>query len=208
MDITEALEAALAEVKAAIPGAQAEAEKAARHVAALLDEERGLQLALARRTASAGASTTVKTVGVDAVLVAPPTEPAAPEIASAEPYGDWTSLNHMDAVQRALTEAKRPLSPQDIVRALRAVGRSDSNEQVRAALAALKRRGRVSLPARAQWVATVEPSGAQAVIAAALAATPEAQRYHPVPFDPRRSEPNGSTRIPADDEDYDKEVMR
>src|SRR5215216_4768897 len=120
MDITEALEAALAEVKAAIPGAQAEAEKAARHVAALLDEERGLQLALARRTASATsgtATTIVKTVGVDAVLGAPPAEPATPEGEAAEPDGNWASLNHMEAVLRALTEAKRPLSPQDIVRA-------------------------------------------------------------------------------------------
>lgn len=208
MEITKALEAALAEVQAAIPAAKAEAEKAARHVAALLDEERGLQLALARRTTPAGVSTTVKTVGVDAVLVAPPTEPAAPEVAPAEPHGDWAALNHMVAVLRALTEAKRPLSPKDIVRGLRAVGRSDNNDQVRAALAALKRKGRASLVGRAQWVATVEPSQAQAAIAATLAATPEAQRYHPVPFDPRRSEPNGAVRIPQDDEDYDKEVMR
>jgi hypothetical protein len=200
MKITEALEAALAEVQAAIPGAQAKAEKAARHVAELLDEERGLQLALARRTAPAGASTTVSTVGVDPVLVTPPTEPAAPEVAPAEPHGDWASLSHMDAALRALTEAKRPLSPKDIVRALRAVGRSDSNDQVRAALAALKRRGRVSLPARAQWVAVVPPE-ADVAIAEVRSGIPEAEIYQPVPTDPRRSEPNGSARIPADDEE-------
>jgi hypothetical protein len=216
MDITEALEAALAEVKAAIPGAQAEAEKAARHVAELLDEERGLQLALARRTAPAAVSTTnttstVRTVGIDAVLVGPPAEPATPEVEAAESDGDWASLNHMDAVLRALTEAKRPLSPQDIVRALRAVGRLDSNEQVRAALAALKRRDRVALPARAQWVATVQPSnGTRGDFTVALSRVNEGQSYHPAPFDLRRSESNGLASIPADarEQEHGEEVRR
>jgi hypothetical protein len=198
MDITEALEAALVEVKAAIPDAQAEAEKAARHVSALLDEERGLQLALARRSTPSGvnavAATATGTAG-DATVTTittgadtpPPTDPlsrgpAVPEGASAESHGDWASLNHMDAVLRALSEANRPLSPQDIVRALRAVGRSDSNDQVRAALAALKRRGRVSLMGRAQWVAT----------AANLSRIDEAQIFQPPGT-------NGLASIPMDE---------
>ena len=195
MDITEALEAALAEVKAAIPDAQAEAEKAARHVAALLDEERGLQLALARRSTPSGvnaiAATATATAGDATVTTGadtpPPTDPlprgpAVPEVASAESHGDWTSLNHMDAALRALSEANRPLSPQDIVRALRAVGRSDSNDQVRAALAALKRHGRVSLMGRAQWVAT----------AANLSRLDEAQIFQPPGS-------NGLASIPMDE---------
>jgi hypothetical protein len=195
MDIREALEAALAETEAAIPTAQAEAEEASRRLAGLLDEMRGLQLALARRTALAGVSnttttSTVKTVGVDAVLVAPPAEPAASEAASAEPGGDWASLNHMDAVLRALTDAKRPLSPKDIVRSLRVVGRPDTNDQVRASLAALKKRGRVSLKGRAQWVPTPEPraTGLQ-----------EAQAYQPAAFTLPRSESNGLASIPMDE---------
>jgi hypothetical protein len=196
MDIREALEAALAETEAAIPAAQAEAEAASRRLAGLLDEVRGLQLALARRTppvavSTTRTSTTVKTVGVDAVLGAPPAEPAESEVASAEPSGggDWASLNHMDAVLRALTEAKRPLSPKDIVRALRVVGRPDTNDQVRAALAALKKRGRVSLKGRAQWVSTSEPKtpGVQ-----------EAQTYQPAAFTLPPSGPNGLTSIPID----------
>jgi hypothetical protein len=199
MEITEALEAALAEVKAAIPQAQAEAERTARHVAELLEEERGLQLALARRAASDGATTTAGTEGVDAALDEPPTEPAAPEVAPAEPPGDWASLNHQDAVLRVLTEARRPLSPKDIVRALRAVGRSDSGDQVRAALNALKRIGRASLTGRAQWVATAEAgvSADQKALASAanLSRLDQAQLY--------QSPSNGPASIPTD-----KGVMR
>ena len=213
MDITKALEAALAEVKAAIPVAQTEAEKAARHVAALLDEERGLQLALARRTTPAAVTntnTTVRTGGVDAVLIAPPAEAPAPEAAPAKPPGDWASLNHMEAALRALNEAKRPLSPKDIVRALRAVGRSDSNDQVRAALAALKRRGHVSLQARAQWVATVDwSSGTQSKLVVSpaedtetyVANTDEAapvQADRPIQL-PRLPELNGLASNPAEE---------
>jgi hypothetical protein len=201
MEITEALEAALAEVKAAIPQAQAEAERTARHVAELLDEERGLQLALARRAASDGAATTTAgTEGVDAALDELPTEPAAPEVAPAEPHGDWASLNHQDAVLRVLTEARRPLSPKDIVRALRAVGRSDSGDQVRAALNALKRQRRASLTGRAQWAATAEAgvSADQKALAGAanLSRLDQAQLY--------QSPSNGPASIPMDEE----EVMR
>jgi hypothetical protein len=211
MDINEALEAALAEVKAAIPQAQAEAERTARHVAELLEEERGLQLALARRGPSAGATATVGTEGVDAVPVEPPPEPAVPEVAEAEPHGDWAPLNHMDAVLRALVEARRPLSPKEIVRALRAVGRSDSGDQVRAALNALKRQRRASLTGRAQWVATAEVGLAadqkafevglaadqKALAVAANLSRPDQAQLHQSPS-------NGPASIPMDEE----EVMR
>ncbi len=156
MDITEALEAALADVKAAIPHAKAEAEKAARHVAELQEEERGLHLALARHSASVGTSAISTTV-----TPTPPTEPAVREATSAEPHGDWTSLNNMDAVLRVLTEAQHPLSPREIVAALQATGRSDNSEQVRAALAYLKRLGHVSLLSRAQWIANRPADGTQ-----------------------------------------------
>ena len=169
-------------------------------MAALLDEERGLQLALARRSTPSGvnavaATATATATAGDATVTTvttgagtpPPTDPlsrgpAVPEVASAEAHGDWASLNHMDAVLRALSEANRPLSPQDIVRALRAVGRSDSNDQVRAALAALKRHGRVSLMGRAQWVAT----------AANLSRLDEAQIFQPPGS-------NGLASIPMDE---------
>jgi hypothetical protein len=48
LDITQGLQAALAETQEAIPAAKAEADKASRRVAELLDELYGLQLALAR----------------------------------------------------------------------------------------------------------------------------------------------------------------
>jgi hypothetical protein len=200
-DVTQALEVALAEVKAAIPEAQAEAERTARRVAELLDEERGLQLALARRAPSAGATTTVGTDGVDAVLVEPPMEPAAPEVPLAEQHGDWAPLNHMDAVLRVLVEARRPLSPKDIVRALRAVGRSDSSDQVRAALNALKRQRRAALMGRAQWAATDEVGASTNLKALATTANlsrlDQAQMYQPPS--------NGPASIPMG---TDEEVMR
>jgi hypothetical protein len=128
---TDALEAALAEVRSTLPSALAEADRTARLLADLLDEEHGLQLTLMRQA-----------------------EPAAREDYPAiPPTEDWIRLSQVDTVLRILTELRHPMSARAIATALRRVGRSETSAQVRSALVYLKRLGLVSWQSRARWAA-------------------------------------------------------
>lgn len=136
MDLVEAL----ADVEARLPKAERAVETAQRAFDDLLVEKRGLELALARHRLSTST---------------PPTPQLRFASPSQSPDGDWATLGRADAVHRVLVEAGRPLSPQEIVHTLvTSGGRSEDNDQVRAALNYLRRTSRAESVGRAQWVAT------------------------------------------------------
>ena len=74
---------------------------------------------------------------------------------------DWSDLPRRRAVLRALQESREPLSPSDIGRVLERHGRSgDDHNYISAALASLKKAGKVYSPAFAQWTTSDrEPPG-------------------------------------------------
>jgi septal ring factor EnvC (AmiA/AmiB activator) len=71
---------------------------------------------------------------------------------------DWSDLSRAGAVEKALAEARRPLSPSAISAVLANKGRSgDPPHYVSAALAYLQGAGRARRTGQSRWV--VEPSG-------------------------------------------------
>lgn len=89
-----------------------------------------------------------------AVLAAEPAPAEPPQWAHDAPSttrDEWASKTRTDATFDVLNEAARPLSPKAIARALRRVGRDDSPRDVSAALAHLKRNGRVHSPEYGAW---------------------------------------------------------
>lgn len=155
---------ALASVEALIPDAQRVVDSAARRMDDLLAEKRGLELALSRH----GGGPRTATV----------------ETGSGMEGGDtrkWMLMARTDAARQVLLEADVPLAPKDVVARLGIMGRSDSSNQVRAALAYLKTQGKATLVARGQWLqASPQESGSEvrdedpyAVIEVASYATPD-----------------------------------
>lgn len=81
------------------------------------------------------------------------TVPAA--VARTSPENGWSTLSRTDSVQEAvksLTEVKDFATPSEIENLLREKGRTDSRDNIGAALAYLNRIGKVHRRARAEWV--------------------------------------------------------
>jgi len=167
MELTDALES----VDALIPDAQAAVDSAARRLDDLLAEKRGLELALSRhgggpRTATVATGSWVQSTDIR----------------------EWALMARTDAARQVLLESDVPLAPKDVVARLGIMGRSDSNNQVRAALAYLKTQGKATLAARGQWlVASPQKSGPEvrdedpyAVIEVASYATPDLLELPPL----------------------------
>lgn len=155
---------ALASVEALIPGAQQVVDSAARRLDDLLAEKRGLELALSRHGGRPRTATVETDSGVDETDTR-----------------EWVLMARTDAARQVLLEADVPLAPKDVVARLGIMGRSDSSNQVRAALAYLKSQGKATLVARGQWlVASPQESGPEvrdedpyAVVEVASYATPD-----------------------------------
>ena len=155
---------ALASVEALLPDAQVAVDSAARRLDDLLAEKRGLELALSRHGGGPRTATVETSSGVEGTDIR-----------------EWALMARTDAARQVLLEADVPLAPKDVVARLGSMGRSDSNNQVRAALAYLKTQGKATLAARGQWlVASPQKSGPEvrdedpyAVIEVASYATPD-----------------------------------
>jgi len=137
MDLTDAL----ASVEGLIPDAQQAVDSAARRLDDLLAEKRGLELALSRHGGRSRTTAVETDSGMEGTDIR-----------------EWVLMARSDAARQVLLEAAVPLAPKDVVARLGTMGRSDSSNQVRAALAYLKSQGKATLAGRGQWLAA-SPQG-------------------------------------------------
>lgn len=126
MDIQELIqdaEVALGAAKQRQEDLEAKLAQVGTEIEALHEELRGLRLAQARREGR-------------------PPEDIDAEAETSE-YEVWTKMTRLGAVERVLAESQGPKSPSAIARLLSERGRDDRPVLVSAALAHLKRQGRV-----------------------------------------------------------------
>jgi hypothetical protein len=128
MKVVDALRAALEDVQGQVSRLEARLQE-------LREVEKGLQYAVAHPD----------------VIQARPKSGPSPVPGN---HGDWPSLSRPKAVLRVLSEADRPLSPQEVVEELTAHGRTDPRPGVSSALTRLKADGKVEAVGFSQWIAT------------------------------------------------------
>jgi hypothetical protein len=129
----------LAEVIRRIQGLQKRAED-------LKAEKMGLQMALARRVAR---SQERKERVLDTAVA------VMDAAVTAHDAFTWRSLTRTDAILRLLRETDQSISPTDISKMLRSRGREDDTpDYVSAALAYLKRNGKVERSGYGKWILT------------------------------------------------------
>jgi hypothetical protein len=130
------LNSALANVQHELADAREKQERLNAYIESLQAEAHGLELALARHSGEA-------------------------EVRSAS-NGEatrWKRLARTDAILAVLEEVDTAMGPADITKALHSKGRDDKRDHVAAALAYLKRKGRVEHEEFGKW--TVRGSEAQ-----------------------------------------------
>lgn len=76
---------------------------------------------------------------------------------------EWLRLSRTSAVLRVLSDHDYPLSPAEITERLRSHGRSDRRDPVAAALAYLKREGRVEHVGIGAWTVFTDPDDASSL---------------------------------------------
>jgi len=124
MTLLDQLRTALDETDEALRVARAERDRILAEIETLESERRGLDLAIARRNGSSEQT---------------------------DDSGHWRRLNRTDAVVAVLNESDESLGPAEITERLIRHGRDDKRDSVAAALAYLKRTGRVSHIGTAAW---------------------------------------------------------
>jgi hypothetical protein len=131
------LDGALQDVETELAAARERQEKLTAYIESLQAEAHGLRLALARHSGDS-------------------------EVASASngQAARWRRYPRTDAILAVLEEADTPMGPADITRELHTKGREDERAHVAAALAYLKRKGRVQHLTLGEWAAR-EPQETQ-----------------------------------------------
>ena len=122
------LDSALEDVQRALADAREEQERLNAHIESLQAEAHGLQLALARHSGGAESRS-----------------------ASNGEATKWKRLARTDAVVTVLHTEPKALGPAEITKILHSKGRDDERDHVAAALAYLKRKGRVDHVGPGQW---------------------------------------------------------
>lgn len=144
MDPGPALRQVLTETEVLLAQAEGELRRLEERVRALLAERQGLHLALVRHRAG-GSETPTRARSLAEPVV---------ESARASRSVPWLDLSRSEAVLQVLGAENRPMSRLDIVGALADVGRvEDDADAVSAALAYLRRTGKVERVAAGQWSA-------------------------------------------------------
>ena len=129
------LHSALEDVRQELASSQARLEKLSAYIESLKVEERGLELALSRHNGQLSEET--------------------PSVGDA---AKWKGMARTDAILAVLTQAEEPMGPAEIARVLHDRGRDDPRDHVAAALAYLKRKGRVDHGDVGEWSVGLEAS--------------------------------------------------
>jgi hypothetical protein len=122
------LNSALEDVRQELSSAQTRLEKLAAYIESLKAEERGLTLALSRHNGH-----------------------SSEEAPSGGDTAKWQRMTRTDAILAVLIEAEKSMGPAEIAKALHDKGREDPRDHVAAALAYLKRKGRVDHGDVGEW---------------------------------------------------------